>query len=236
MITIKIAEIPIGIDNKYRFIEHLAADYLTDETAEFTVSATDEDIEREREISEGDFTAPYLETIVVYRKIADILPRYNAFVFHGAVLSIDGKGYVFTARSGVGKTTHTRLLTALLCERAFYVNGDKPIIRFIDGVPYAYGTPWRGKENYGRNAAVKLEGIVIVHRGEHNYTEEPSPDEAASMVVTQTYMPKSDGRMALKTLSLCNLLLGSVKLVDLYCNMEPDAPLATLSAFGIEIK
>ena len=44
MITIRIAEINVGIDNKFKYIEHFAADYLTDAEPEFTVRAEDEEI------------------------------------------------------------------------------------------------------------------------------------------------------------------------------------------------
>lgn len=236
MLKIKVAGLVVGIENNYRHIEFLSKDYVTDEEPDFVVFATEAEIEKERSVAEGEFSNAYLESIVVYRKIAEELPRYDAFVFHGAVLSIDGNGYAFTARSGVGKTTHTRLIVELLGERAFYVNGDKPIIRFIDGEPYAYGTPWRGKENYGTNTGVKLSGIVIVNRGTENYTKDPDSDAATSMLVTQMYVPKRNPLMALRALSLCNKLIESVKLVDLFCNMNSDAPLATLNAFGIEIK
>ena len=46
MIVIKLANIPIGVDNRYKYIENYAKDYITDESPLFTVAITDEDIER----------------------------------------------------------------------------------------------------------------------------------------------------------------------------------------------
>ena len=120
-------------------------------------------------------------------------------------------------------------------DRAFYVNGDKPIIRFFDGVPYAFGTPWNGKERYGTNTSAPLRGIAIVNRGAENYTEAASPDAVSSMLVTQSYIPKKNARLAMAALSLCNKLIESVTLVDLYCNMDDSAADASLEAFGINI-
>lgn len=232
MLTVRIAGLVIGIENKYRHVEHLVRDYLTPETPEFTVSATEADIERERAASEGDFSPGYLESTVVYRKIAERLPAYGAFVFHGAVISVDGGGYAFTARSGVGKTTHTRLWLAHYGERAHYVNGDKPIIRLIDGVPYAFGTPWMGKENYGSNTSVPLLGIAHLMRGEVNSARVVSADELSEIILSQMFIPK-ERAMALRTLSLLNSVLSSVRLIELRCNMDSDAPLAPARAFGI---
>ena len=137
MITIKVAGLAIGIDNRFEYITRLAADYLTDEPPLFTVRATEEDIAEEARMTDVRFPDGYLESIVSYRKIAEILPTYDAFVFHGAVLNYGGHALAFTAKSGTGKTTHTRLWLSEFGDKVHYLNGDKPIIRFIDGVPYA---------------------------------------------------------------------------------------------------
>ena len=234
MITIKVADIPIGIDNRFRHIEWLAQDYLTDDEPHFTVSATPEELVREQSFTEEKFSDGYLESTVIYRKIAERLGDYDAFVFHGAVLSVDGNAYAFTARSGVGKTTHTRLWLDKFGERAYYINGDKPIIRFIDGTPYAFGTPWRGKESYGTNSKAPLVGIAFVERGEENRAECADADTYSTMLLSQMYIPRT-GAAAAKVLSMCARLIDSVKLVRLECNMNPDAPIAPALAFGLEI-
>ncbi|MBR7116875.1 MAG: hypothetical protein IKC87_04110 [Clostridia bacterium] len=238
MLTVRIAGLSIAIDNKYRHIEHLCKDYLTDDEPDFTVFAEEGDIDREREacLEEFDerFSDGYLESTVIYRKIADKLPEYGAFVFHGAVLSVDGLAYAFTARSGVGKTTHTRLWLELFGERAHYINGDKPIIRFIDGTPYAFGTPWMGKESYGRNTSARLAGIAHVKRGQDNIARTASANEMSTVLLTQMYLPK-DRLMAMRTLSLLSEMIGKVKLIELECNMEKTAPIPPAREFGISL-
>ena len=76
MIKIKVAGLTVGLDNRYSYVERLAADYTVDDDAEvdFTVSATDEEIAAEREAGEAGFTDGYLESIVLYRNIAERLP------------------------------------------------------------------------------------------------------------------------------------------------------------------
>ena len=124
MITLKLAGLAIGVEARYKYLPWLAKDFLTDDEPIFTVCATDEDIAAERETSEEEFTPGYLEAIVVYRKIADRLPKYDAFVFHGAVLGYDGGAYLFTAKSGTGKSTHTRYWREIFGARAVMVNDD----------------------------------------------------------------------------------------------------------------
>lgn len=47
--------------------------------------------------------------IYKYRKIAEKLVQYDVMLFHGSAVAVDGIGYLFTAKSGTGKSTHTRL-------------------------------------------------------------------------------------------------------------------------------
>ncbi len=230
MITIKIAGLAIGINNKYEYVKNLAKDYLTDEPPIFTVEATEEQIRQEAGMTEYDFPDAYLESIVVYRNIADILPSYDAFVFHGAILNYDGGAYAFTARSGVGKTTHTRLWLSEFGDRVHYLNGDKPIIRFIDGIPYACGTPWRGKEGYGVNEIAPLRAIAFLERGVENSAAPILAETVVTRLVTQIYMPRSNRMAAILTMRLADMVTKTVRLVGLKCNMDPSAAHVSLAA------
>ena len=116
----------------------------------FTIATTQSDIDFEREksaredIKEGipirHFSDAYLETLAVYRKIADHILSCDTLLFHGSVIAIDGEGYLFTAKSGTGKSTHTRLWREYFGERAVMVNDDKPLLHITDSGVTAYGT------------------------------------------------------------------------------------------------
>jgi len=233
MLKIEIGGISIGLNNRYRHIEYIAKDYLTEEEPLFTVSCTDEEIEQERAVSEEDYPPPYLESVVLYRNIAKQLYKYNAFVFHGAIVALDGKAYAFTARSGVGKTTHTKLWLSLFGDRAHYLNGDKPVIRIIDGQVYACGTPWRGKEGYGVNESLRLGGICFLERGEINEATPISSQDAAMRFISQIYIPK-DSLAATGTMQLADTVLSNVPLISLKCNMDIEAARVSSLAFGIK--
>lgn len=220
--VIKFAGLPIGIDNRFGYLKKIAKDYLTDEEPLFTVSATDADIQKERSESEMEFSDGYLESIVVYRKIAETIPKYDAFVFHGAVLNYNGAAYAFTAKSGVGKTTHTGLWLSEFGDQVHYLNGDKPIIRIIDGKVYASGTPWRGKEGYGVNETAPLLGIALLERGEKNTANEIEPSLGILRLFGQIYLPK-DKEMLKLTMKLADRVLATVKFVELKCNMDREA-------------
>ncbi|HBJ18900.1 MAG TPA: hypothetical protein DDY70_04060 [Clostridiales bacterium] len=221
MITIRIADLPIGIDNRYSYLTELCRDYLTDEEPLFTVRASDEELREESRIS-GIKNAGCLESTVVYRAIARKLPDYDALVFHGAVLAMDGGAYAFTAKSGTGKTTHLRLWLSEFGDEVHILNGDKPILRYIDGTLFAAGTPWRGKENYGRCEKMPLAAITFLSRGEKNTMTPTSPGDALFSFFGQIFMPEDEGA-AQKTLTLTERILADTRLYRLTCNMDPEA-------------
>ena len=240
MITIRLAELTVGIDNRYPFVEKLCRDYLCDDPPLFTVCAAEEDIDREGELIRGDMPEGaklprgYLESIVLYREIAKRLPEYDAFVFHGVALSLADGAYLFTAKSGVGTTTHTRLWLARYGELCHVLNGDKPIIREINGVPCVFGTPWQGKENYGTNESAPLRAIAFVHRATQNRAERvEDPSSVILPLLSQAYVPQ-DGAAAMKVFTIADNILKNTKLFHLYVNMEPEAAEVAYGAMAEE--
>ena len=115
----KIADKTIAVTSIYNEVHEYCADYLTDEPADYSVTTTQADIDFEREKSAREdevegipirhFSDSYLEELAVYRKIAEEMISYDTILFHGSVIAVDGVGYLFTAKSGTGKSTHTRL-------------------------------------------------------------------------------------------------------------------------------
>ena len=229
MFTVKIADLAIGIDNRFSYVEEISRDYLTEDEPLFTLSASDSDIEYERRVSEENFPIGVFESTAIYRKMAAKLSEYDAFIFHGAVIEYKGRAYLFTAKSGVGKTTHIRLWHKQFPGDVSVLNGDKPVLRLINGEVYASGTPWRGKEGYGKPGILKLSGIAFLERGEVNEAHPVKCDEVILKFATQAYIPKTEGTA--KTLSLFDKVLSVVPLIALKCNMNPDAADVARKAF-----
>lgn len=230
--NIKIADIDIEVNTIYPDTKELCKDYLCENKGIFSISTNQEDIEFERKksfqeaIYEGlvpyEYSDGYLETIAVYRKIANKLIEQSIVVFHGAVIEVDNKGYLFTAKSGTGKTTHINLWMDKFKDKCTIVNGDKPLLKIKEDGIYAYGTPWCGKENLNTNTSVKLKGICILNRGEVNKITKIEFKEALDILLQQTNRP-SNPTLMIKTLSLVNLFKDKVDLYKLYCNMEKEA-------------
>lgn len=221
-----LADYVLDLKGRFPRLEKMCSDYAVENQnpiAEFEV--TDEDLAHEAEKSEAKYSNFYLETIAMYRKIAEWLPLHNAFLLHSAVYDVNGVGIALAAHSGTGKTTHMRLWQQLLGDEFKIVNGDKPIIRFFDGepnTPYAYGTPWNGKEHLGCNMKTKLQHICFIERAEVNSCTPMEPKEAIDLIFNQVYMPKNP-MAVMNTIQLINRFIYDCKLWKIRCNMDISA-------------
>ena len=128
---IRLADVVIGVNAQYEYLKEYCKKYtVEEETPEFTIQLTMDDIRAEgkhMDINDVAGKLPYLETL---RKIADRMPLKNRFLMHGAVLSWKGNGLMFTAPSGTGKSTHIDLWKRYLGEEVEIINGDKPKMEY----------------------------------------------------------------------------------------------------------
>ena len=221
MIKIKMAGLTVMIDNKYQYLEALTTDFLTDDEPDFSVAVTDAEIEAARSAHAPNMSHGYAESIAVYAKIAEFLPKYDAYLIHGVAFSANGGAHVVTAAPGVGKTTHVRLWKNEFPD-VDIINGDKPILRFFGGEPYICATPWRGKEGLGNKSITKLSSAIFLSRAEGNSITELSASEMADIFLKSVYIPKKIDMMA-KLLELVDKTLSSIRTFALSCNMEPQA-------------
>jgi len=237
-----LADMRIGISSMYQEVHDMLRDYATTGEALFSVRTTQADIEEERRQSaitrkeEGlppyEFPDAYLETLAVYRQIAAKAVAHGRLLMHGSVLAVDGQGYMFTARSGTGKSTHVRLWRELFKERAVMVNDDKPLLRITAGSTTVYGTPWDGKHRLSSNISVPLRAICILTRSAENTIREIRPSEALETLLTQTYHPE-DPLAVLEVLGLLDKLTKNVRFYILGCNMDPSAALVSSRGMGV---
>lgn len=230
--TYRLAGHRVRIVSCYPQVHELCREYRAEGQAEYCVETTPEDIAFERDRSaredlvEGrplrEYGDGYLETLAVYRKLTLALLPENILLVHGSVVAVDGEGYLFTAKSGTGKSTHTRLWMEVFGPRAVMVNGDKPLLHIGASGVTVYGTPWDGKEHLSRNMSCPLKAVCILARGEDNRIWPVSKKEALPMLLQQCNRPREPAALA-KTLALTDRLGSLVPIYRLECNMSPEA-------------
>ena len=220
MLTIHIAGLNIGLETETPYILRSCGDFVTMDAPDFTVRATAAEIAAEQGIH--GCSAAVAEFVCLYRAIAELLPDYDRFVLHGATIETGGGAYIFTARSGTGKTTHIRLWMERYGEAVRIVNGDKPIIWKKDGLWYACGTPWCGKERLTGTDCVPVSGLCLLQRAKENSIRPASAEELINAIFHQVYRPKDTARL-LRFLSLLDDFLRSTPVWQMGCNMDVSA-------------
>ena len=149
------------------------------------------------------------------------LLRHNGMMLHSSCVEKDGFAYLFSARSGTGKSTHTHLWLKNL-EGTRIINDDKPALIYENGKWYACGTPFSGKTDENLDVKIPVRAITFLHRSKTNSVKRIPPFQAVSLLIEQTIKP-ADKSLAESMLDKVDTLLRAVPVFSLGCNMEDDA-------------
>ena len=238
---INIAFVTVEITALFETTLNFCKNFICQNTPDFSVEISMDDIDYERkrsyeaDIREGrphvNFSNEYLETLAVYRKIVEVLPQYNAFLFHGSAVAVDGVAYLFTAKSGTGKSTHVSFYREKFGERAVMVNDDKPLILIKDNKAFVCGTPWCGKHNLGNNIISPLRAICVLKRGSKNVISKVEFGNVFDIIIGQAYRPQNPKNL-LSFVELVSKLSILTNFYELSCNLDPNSALVSYSGMN----
>lgn len=233
-----LAGLSVGVRVLHEATRDFCTEYVVDGPPDVSVALSQAHIDAERVLSarqrerEGlapyDYDDPYLETLALYRAVAEVLVVHDIVVFHGAVLAWEGRAYVFTAPSGTGKTTHVRNWLARV-PGCHVLNGDKPLLRVEPGRVAACGTPWMGKEQMGRNECLPLAGLCLLRRDTYDHIEPLGTWDALPTLVAQTHRPEGAAAQV-RAVELAGRIGELVPLWQLGCTPAPESALVSWQA------
>ena len=109
--------------------------------------------------------------------------RHDLLLIHASTIEYMGHGYAFIAPSGTGKSTQTSNWLNHV-KGSQLLNDDNPIVRFIDDIPYIYGSPWSGKTPCYRDKRLPLGAITRIVQAPSNSVERLHPIEAFTEMLT----------------------------------------------------
>ncbi len=233
--TYKLADVVVEISSVFEYVHKLWSAYSFEGEAQISISVTRKDIEEELEKSKeitgekDKFSPDYIESLAVYRKVAEEMIAHNVLLFHGSAISMDGNAYLFTARSGTGKSTHTRIWREVFGDKCIMVNDDKPLVKLTDTGVMIYGTPYNGKHGLGNNICVPLKAICILTRDTTNHIKKIDRLDAFSELLCQSFDPTNKAN-AIKAIDILDGISKSVGLYRLGCNMEPEAAIVSYNS------
>jgi len=102
------------------------------------------------------------KTILRAMEIEHFIVKNYGLLFHCAYVEVDGKALIFTAPSGIGKSTQAKLW----CDNkdAALINGDRCALMLKDGILYACGVPYCGSSRVNINKTLPVWAIVYLEQ------------------------------------------------------------------------
>lgn len=159
--------------------------------------------------SNGDFTSGALQ--IPSKRISDAIFAINnslmlLFAFstaglgvlemHASVIRNSGKAFLFLAKSGTGKSTHSSLWLKHV-PGSDLMNDDNPIVRvWPDGKVICYGSPWSGKTPCYRNIESPVGAFVRIRRCSENKIERLGLLDSYALIYSSSSGYKTDRQMA----------------------------------------
>ncbi|MBQ7443703.1 MAG: hypothetical protein IJS59_07570 [Bacteroidaceae bacterium] len=150
----------------------------------------------------------------------------DTVLMHASVIRNAGWGYLFTAPSGTGKSTHTHLWYKHI-PGSDLMNDDNPVVRITDGTVRIYGSPWSGKTPCYRNISAPVGAIVRIEQRPVNEIERLKPIPAFATLLPAVSSMKWDRRVYNGICDCLSKLLATTPVFLLGC--RPDAEAAHVS-------
>lgn len=132
------------------------------------------------------------------------MQQQNRIAVHSASIIYDNKAYVFSASSGVGKTTHTNFWKSLYDIEI--LDGDVAALYKENNTVYAYGLPWCGTSNLFQNKKVPLGGIFFLQQSCHNAVHSLSLFEAILRLSARCFTPTWTAELADKNICIAEAI------------------------------
>ncbi len=161
-----------------------------------------------------------------------LLLRHGAFLLHSSVVELHGKTVLFSAPSGMGKSTQATLWEQHL--GATVLNGDRAVIRRTDTGFTAAGSFWSGTSGIYVPRQAPIAGIFLLEQAPENSVEPVGIDGFKALLSETTVNTWDPDFMAQITDLLCDVMT-MVPIYRLRCRPDKGAAeLAYQTLFGKE--
>ena len=135
---------------------------------------------------------------------------------HASTFVWNGQAFCVTGPSGSGKSTLTKNWLKAV-PKSYVLNGDRPIIQLIDGLPFACGAPWSGTENIFINENAPLRAIVEVKKHCLNRIQRLDPRRAYTLLLKRVSKPQWNGEATGAVIEIIAIIVSKIPVYRCYC-------------------
>lgn len=223
----RVCDLVLDMSPQYDELRDRASLFICDSTtAGYVISLPTEEVAAQA--ARNCLNLPLAEYQLSGAKFCKILLGVGGFVLHASAVLHRGGVYLFSAPSGVGKSTHARLWTENI-EGARIINDDKPGIRITAAGVYAYGTPWCGSGHIHTADKAKVKALYFIRQSTRNHVKRISAKDIPYLLFESTMRPETDAEMDSLFASL-DAFVKAIPIFSLDCNMEKEAVFTALTA------
>lgn len=147
--------------------------------------------------------------------------KHGMAAIHSASILYNGKLWLFSGHSGMGKSTHTDLWKELY--HTPVINGDLNLITIKDGAAVVHGIPWCGTSGIYDTKTYPLGGIILLNQAPADSVEELNPDEKQLLVLQRLISPNWTKELWELNLNLIEEIAKKIMICKLHCTKEYSA-------------
>lgn len=137
-------------------------------------------------------------------------------ILHSSYIAWKGKGIVFSAPSGTGKSTQAELWRKHRPGTEI-INGDRSILTCERGIPEVYGLPLCGSSGIAVNKSFPLGAVVVLRQAKTNTVRRLGVREAVSLIYSECGLSLWNRDAAANVLDVVSEIAESVPVYCLSC-------------------
>lgn len=172
---------------------------------------------------QGDLFAKQAEDIFHVIRFAFLLAasRKGLFLLHSASFLYKGRAWLFSGKSGTGKSTHTNLWKNHYGVQL--LNGDLNMLGIEGGQVYVYGQPWCGTSGICTEKSYPLGGITYLRQAPENRCMVLQPAESSLAVLQRMISPAWEEYLLQRNIEFAEKVGQECLAWRLYCTPEWEA-------------
>lgn len=156
-----------------------------------------------------------------FLSMENMLLEHDVFQLHASVIDWQGRGILFTAPSGTGKSTQAELWRKY--EGVRVINGDKGMIRKEADFYRVYGSPYAGTSGIYTDLSVRIHAIVVLSQASENRVERLGGAAAFRKLYRETTIPSWNQAFVEKISGILLDLMAQVPVYHLACRPDKEA-------------